>query len=55
MIPKGTRIARRAMLFVDYVLSGGRQTVLRDGQYFPTNSDVQPLKELWPVSRASRD
>jgi len=50
MIPKGTKNPHAAMLFVDYVLSADGQTVLRDGQYFPTNSDVQPLKELWPVS-----
>jgi ABC-type Fe3+ transport system substrate-binding protein len=50
MIPKGTKHPHAAMLFVDYVLSTEGQTVLRDAQYFPTNRDVQPLKELWPVS-----
>ncbi len=50
MIPKGTKHPHAAMLFVDYVLSGDGQRVLRDEQYFPVNSEVQPLKELWPVS-----
>jgi len=50
MIPKGTKHPHAAMLFADYVLSAQGQTVLRDEQYFPVNSEVQPLKELWPVS-----
>jgi len=50
MIPRGTTHPNAAMLFVDYILSAEGQTVLRDAQYFPTNTDVQPLKELWPVS-----
>src|SRR5262245_12112306 len=50
MIPKRTRNPHAAMLLVDYILSEQGQTVLRDSQYFPVNSDVQPLKELWPVS-----
>ena len=50
MIPKGTKHPHAAMLFVDYVLSTEGQTVLRDAQYFPANRDVEPLKELWPVS-----
>ena len=50
MIPKGTKHPNAAMLFVDYVLSTEGQTVLRDAQYFPVNREVQPLKELWPVS-----
>jgi len=50
MIPKGTKHPYAAMLFVDYVLSAEGQTVLRDAQYFPVNTDVQPLKALQPVS-----
>jgi len=50
MIPRGTRHPFAAMLFVDYVLSAEGQTVLRDAQYFPVNSEVQPLKVLQPVS-----
>jgi len=50
MIPRGTKHSHAAMLFVDYVLSAEGQTVLRDAQYFPVNEDVQPLKELQPVS-----
>ena len=50
MIPKGTKHPHAAMLFVDYVLSAEGQTVLRDAQYFPVNQDVQPLKDLQPVS-----
>jgi len=50
MIPRGTKHPYAAMLFVDYVLSAEGQTVLRDAQYFPVNEDVQPLKELQPVS-----
>jgi iron(III) transport system substrate-binding protein len=50
MIPKRTTHPHAAMLFVDYVLSAEGQTVLRDAQYFPVNENVQPLKELQPVS-----
>lgn len=50
MIPKRTKHPYAAMLFVDYVLSAEGQAVLRDAQYFPVNEDVQPLKELQPVS-----
>ena len=50
MIPKRTKHPYAAMLFVDYVLSAEGQTMLRDAQYFPVNEDVQPLKELQPVS-----
>jgi len=50
MIPKETKHPFAAMLFIDYILSARGQTVLRDAQYFPVNKDVQPLKELQPVS-----
>jgi iron(III) transport system substrate-binding protein len=50
MIPKGIKHPHAAMLFVDYVLSAEGQTVLARAQYFPVNSEVQPLKELQPVS-----
>jgi iron(III) transport system substrate-binding protein len=50
MIPKGTKHPHAAMLFVDFILSADGQKVLRDAQYFPVNEDVEPLKELQPVS-----
>ena len=50
MIPKRAKHPYGAMLFVDYMLSAEGQTVLRNAQYFPVNSEVQPLKELQPVS-----
>jgi iron(III) transport system substrate-binding protein len=50
MIPRGTRHPHSAMLFIDYVLSREGQTVLRDAQYFPVNTNVRPLKALQTVS-----
>jgi len=50
MTPKRAQHPHAAMLFIDYMLSAQGQRVLRDAQYFPVNSEVQPLKELQPVS-----
>jgi len=44
--PQGDQESATPRCCSSITCSRGRQTVLRDGQYFPTNSDVQPLKGI---------
>jgi hypothetical protein len=52
--PKGHQASARCDAVVDYVALGGRPDGVARRAIFPVNEDVEPLKVLQPVSRASR-
>ncbi|HEY7299594.1 MAG TPA: extracellular solute-binding protein [Xanthobacteraceae bacterium] len=43
---RGTKHPHAAMLFVDFILSGEAQRLIRAAEYFPSNREVDPLPAL---------